>query len=61
MKVFEMPKMEVVRLMKEDIVRTSTCNDFTCPGTYTCNTCVECTPTYGCLRFFCSVHDCNQY
>jgi len=48
MKTFETPRMMVVRLTREDIIRTSTCYGFDCPD---CPT--ECTGTYHCDIFDC--------
>ena len=47
MKSFEMPKMTVVRLTKEDIVRTSLCSGFTC------DECAKCEGSYYCDLFDC--------
>lgn len=58
MKAFEMPRMEVVHLMKEDIVRTSICNGFSCQS-YRCDPCVECDEeVYVCFAFIC--HDAHD-
>ncbi len=49
MKAFEMPRMEVVHLMREDIVRTSDwCNSHFCPD------CVECDGAFTCYKFWCT-------
>lgn len=51
MKAFELPRMEVVHLMKEDIVRTS-CRGFSC-SSFQCDECAECQGTYNCWIFNC--------
>lgn len=57
MKTFEIPKMTVIRLTREDIIRTSTCYGFDCPD---CPT--QCTGTYHCDIFDChSVYTGNLY
>ena len=47
MKSFEMPRMTVVHLTKEDVVHTSTCTGFYCDD------CAECEGSYYCDLFEC--------
>jgi len=59
MKKFEVPKITMVRLLKEDVVVTSPVCDSSygvCDG-YTCNDCGSCSGTFGCLAGF----DCYSY
>ncbi len=56
MKAFEMPRMKVVHLVKEDIVSGSTCNTNMCYG-FDCDDCPTiCTGTYHCEVFKCSTY-----
>ena len=48
MKQFEAPKLKVIYLANEDVIRASTCYDVEC-GNYICTDCVECKGTFECL------------
>ena len=53
MKKFNSPKMVVLHLKSEDIIRTSTlCQGHTCKY-YTCPDCIECVSGFECLSLKC--------
>lgn len=57
MKKFEVPKMTMVRLLKEDIVTSSSCAEYGFCDTYTCDNCGTCSQAYNCLLAF----ECHSY